>query len=121
MHQCWRLQKRQYISPSPDHMWQIDGYDKLKPCGFAIHGAIDGFSRKIIWLNVSSSNNNPAYIACYFIQSITELGRIPQIVRGDRGSENTTLCGIQRFLRRNFSDSFLGYDSFRHGSSTSNQ
>ena len=70
----------------------------MKPYGFAIHRAIDGFSRKIIWLNVSSSNNNPAYIAYYFIQSITQLGRIPQVVRGDRGSENITLCGIQRFL-----------------------
>ena len=102
-------------------MWHIDGYDKLKPYGFAIHGAIDGFSRKIISLNVSSSNNNPAYIAYYFIQSITGLGRIPQVVHGDRESENITLCGIQRFLRRNFSDSFFGCDSFRYGPSTSNQ
>ena len=106
--QCRGLQRRQYISPGPDHMWHIDGYDKLKLYGFATHGATDGFSRKIIWLNVSSSNNNPAYIAYYFIQSITELGRIPQVVRGDRGSENITLCGIQRFLRRNISGSFFG-------------
>ena len=95
-------------------MWHIDEYDKWKPYGFAIHGAIDGFSRKITWLNVSSSNNNPAYIAYYFIQPITELRRILQVVRGDRGSENLTLCGIQRFLRRSFSDSFSGYDSFRY-------
>ena len=106
--QCRGLQRRQYISPGPDHMWHIDGYDKLKLYGFATHGATDGFSRKIIWLNVSSSNNNPAYIAYYFIQSITEWGRIPQVVRGDRGSENITLCGIQRFLRRNISGSFFG-------------
>ena len=32
-----------------------------------------------------------------------------------------TICGIQRFLRRNFSDSFSGHDSFRYGSSASNQ
>ena len=69
------------------HMWHIYGYDKLKPYGFAFHGATDGFSRKIIWLNVSSSNNNPDYVAYYFIQSITELGRIPQVVRGGRGSK----------------------------------
>ena len=102
-------------------MWHIDGYDKLKAYGFVIRGAIDGFSRKMIWLNVSSSNNSPAYIACYFIQSITELGKTPQVIRGDRGSENMTLCGIKRFLRRNFSDSFLGYGSFHYGSLTSNQ
>ena len=101
-------------------MWHIDGYDKLKPYGFTIHGAIDGFSRKIIWQNVSSSNDNPTYIAYYFIQIISELGRITQVIRGDRVSENMTLCGTQRFLRRSFSDSFSGYDSSRYGS-TSNQ
>ena len=49
------------------------------------------------------------------------MGRIPRVIRRERGSENMTLCDIKRFLRRNFSDSFLGYDSFRYGSSTSNQ
>ncbi|EDO31486.1 predicted protein [Nematostella vectensis] len=27
-----------------------EGYDKLKPFGFCIHGAIDGYSRRILWL-----------------------------------------------------------------------
>ena len=48
LRQCWRLPRRQYISLGPDDMWHIDGYDKLKPNGFAFHGAKDGFSRKII-------------------------------------------------------------------------
>ena len=39
-------------------IWHIDGYDKIKPYGFAIHGVIDRFSRKILWLRVASSNNN---------------------------------------------------------------
>ena len=52
---------------------------------------------------------------------MTELGRIPQVIRGDRGSENMTLCGTERFFKINFSGSFLGYDSFHYGSSTSNQ
>ena len=26
----------------PDFVWNLDGYDKLKPYGFAIHGCIDG-------------------------------------------------------------------------------
>ena len=25
-------------------MWHLDGYDKLKPYGFAIHGCIDGLA-----------------------------------------------------------------------------
>ena len=30
------------IVQGPDFCWHIDGYDKLKPYGFAIHGCIDG-------------------------------------------------------------------------------
>lgn len=27
----------------PNYVWHLDGYDKLKPYGFAIHACIDGF------------------------------------------------------------------------------
>ena len=43
-----RLKRRIYISKGPNYMWHIDGYDKLKPFGLAIHGCMDGYSRKII-------------------------------------------------------------------------
>ena len=26
----------------PNHIWHLDGYDKLSPFGFAIHACIDG-------------------------------------------------------------------------------
>ena len=91
---CSRLQRRVYLSPGPDPTWHIDGYDKLKPYGFAIHGAIDGYSRGILWRYVSASNNNPSNIAFYFLQTITELKKVPQVVRGDRGSENVIACGV---------------------------
>ena len=39
-----RLKRRQCITREPNHFWHIDGYDKLKPFGFCIHGAINGFS-----------------------------------------------------------------------------
>lgn len=45
-------------------------YDKLKPYGFAIHGCIDGFSRRIMWLEVNPSNNNPAAVAKYYVDCI---------------------------------------------------
>lgn len=35
------------------------GYDKLKPYGFPVHGAIDGESWKILWLELSRSDNKP--------------------------------------------------------------
>ncbi|KAJ7381392.1 hypothetical protein OS493_001526 [Desmophyllum pertusum] len=49
-----RLRRRVYRCKGPNYLWHIDGYDKLKPFGFCIHGAIDGFSRRIVWLEVHS-------------------------------------------------------------------
>ncbi len=42
------MRRRTYISQGPNFMIHIDGYDKLKPYGFPIHGAMDGFSRTIM-------------------------------------------------------------------------
>ena len=41
-----RLRRREYHCLGPNSIWHADGYDKLKPYGFPIHGCIDGFSRK---------------------------------------------------------------------------
>ena len=47
-------------------MWHLDGFDKLKPFRFAIHSAIDGYSRRILGLKVGQTNNDPRLIAsCY--------------------------------------------------------
>ena len=40
--------RRTYVSVRPNYLWHINGYGKIKPYGFAIHGAIGGFSRKIL-------------------------------------------------------------------------
>lgn len=116
-----RLRRRLYYSPGPNHVWHIDGYDKLKPYGFAIHGAIDGYSRKVLWLRVGKSNNDPKIVGSYFMDFVRINGTIPDIVRTDRGSENITIAGIQRFFRRNHNDSRSGEKSFIYGRSTSNQ
>ena len=46
----YRFRRRVYSNPSPNYAWHIDGHDKVKPFGFAIHGAIDGYIRKVLWL-----------------------------------------------------------------------
>ena len=103
-----KLQRRVYRCPDPNFTWHIDGYDKLKPFGFCIHGCVDGFSRKIIWLFVGSTNNNPLIVASYYLKVVKENRVVPRLVRADRGSENSVLGGIQRFFRRNHDDSLAG-------------
>ena len=76
-----RLQRRQYSGRGPNFLWHIDGYDKLKPFGFCIHGCIDGYSRRIMWLEVGTTNNDPAVVARYYVNCIREVGGTSRIVR----------------------------------------
>ncbi|KAJ8048761.1 hypothetical protein HOLleu_01207 [Holothuria leucospilota] len=82
------LRRRAYYSKGPNYVWHIDGYDKLKPFGLCISGCLDGYSRKLIWLNVYHTNNNPRIIGGYFIEALREYGGCPCVVRADLGTEN---------------------------------
>ena len=54
-----RLKTRVYTAKGPNYLWHMDGYDKFKPFGFCIYGAIDGYSRRVLWLEEASTNNDP--------------------------------------------------------------
>lgn len=53
-------------------MWHIDEYGKLKPFGFDIRGAINGYSRKLLWLNVLPSNHNLKTTESLFVQCVSK-------------------------------------------------
>ena len=57
------IKRRTYETNGPFDVFHIDGNDKLKRFGFAIHGCIGGFSRELIWLIVSTTNNDPLVVA----------------------------------------------------------
>ena len=50
------LHRRVYNVPSPNALWNLDGYHKLIRWRIVIHGGIDGFSRLITYLKVSTNN-----------------------------------------------------------------
>ena len=93
--------RRRYSNPGPNFAWHIDGYDKIKPWGFPVHGAIDGFSRKILWLKVVRSNNSPDNIASFFVSSVETYGGCPVELITDLGTENGLAASIQCFFRNN--------------------
>ena len=64
----------------PNFISHIDGYDKLKPYGFCIHSAIDGYSRCILWLEVGPSNNDPMVTIQNYVDCMRQLGGCPQVV-----------------------------------------
>ena len=53
------LKRKIYETNDPNDVYHIDGNDKLKKWGFYIHGGVDGFSRKVLWMTVSSTNSDP--------------------------------------------------------------
>ena len=93
-----KLHRREYHNPGPNMAWHVDGYDKLAPYGFPIHGCIDGFSRKVLWLYVTRSNSYPDNIAAYYLDTVSEIGGCPRRLYTDLGTENGTMAGIQSFF-----------------------
>ncbi|KAF7994295.1 hypothetical protein HCN44_003385 [Aphidius gifuensis] len=116
-----RLRRRVYSVPGPNFIWHLDGYEKLKPFKFPIHGCIDGYSKKIIWLRVASSNNDPNVVAYHYLNIVKKLGFIPRVIRSDCGTENVTIEVLQKALRYDHDDKLAGIKSYIKGKSTSNQ
>ena len=44
----------------------------MKPCEFPIHGAVDGFSRTVLWLAVGKLSNNPVVPATLYLRAFKE-------------------------------------------------
>ena len=113
-----KLQSCLYNARRPNYVLHIDGYDNIKPYGFAIHGSIDVYSREILWLKVLAINNIPKMIKTLYFNYVSQSKITPKLVGSNNGSENVAIAGLQRYILRstNFSNS-----SFRFGSSAANQ
>ena len=63
-----RLKRRIYYSPGPNDSWCFDGHDKLVKYYIAIHGCVDAWSGKWMWLNVFTSNHDPRIVALHYLR-----------------------------------------------------
>lgn len=84
------LHRRVYHVECPNALWHLDGYHKLIRWKFVIHGAIDGFSRLITFLQVSP-NNLASTVLKAFKSAVDEFG-LPSRIRIDRGGENVLVA-----------------------------
>ncbi|KAK6475949.1 hypothetical protein HHUSO_G23946 [Huso huso] len=80
------IQRRLYSVPCPNYLWHIDGNHKLIRWKLVVHGAMDGFSRMVMFL-WCSNNNRADTVKHHFRQAVSEFGR-PLHVRTDHGGEN---------------------------------
>ena len=93
-----RLCRRKCSNPGPSFIWHINGYDKLKYFGFSIHGCIDGFSRKILWLHVGESNKDPNVTPKLYLDTVSEFGRIPKNISAYDGTEHSIIEPMHIYL-----------------------
>ena len=107
------INRRVYQVPGPKSLYHIDGNHKLIRYvhvlnvlyipmqlisvafrwRFVIHGCIDGYSRRIVYLHCCD-NYRADTVLHLFIEGVRQLG-LPSRVRGDRGGENV---GLARFM-----------------------
>lgn len=130
------LVRRHYSVPWINALWHMDGHHKLGPWKIPIHGAIDGYSRMVLYL--VACDNNRADTVLQAFDEATETYGVPSRVRGDYGKENwgvkmrmevlrgvsyTELFMITLYYIEILLISFTGVDrgSFIAGPSTRNQ
>ncbi|XP_035988953.1 uncharacterized protein LOC118561136 [Fundulus heteroclitus] len=105
--------RRSYSVRAPLSLVHVDTNHKLIRFNIVIFGGIDGFSRKVMYLE--AANNNKASTAFKFFLSSCEKNGLPSRVRGDQGVEN---LDIAQFM---FTVQGTDRGSFISGKSVHNQ
>ena len=80
------VRRRVYSVPGPNALWHMDGHHKLIKWRFITHGAIDGYSRTVVYLRCST-NNRSSTVKDAFLDAVSKYG-IPDKIRSDLGGEN---------------------------------
>ncbi|XP_014671668.1 PREDICTED: uncharacterized protein LOC106812336 isoform X1 [Priapulus caudatus] len=84
------IQRRCYSVPGPNCLWHIDGNHKLIRWRIVIHGGIDGYSRKLMFLK-ASNNNRALTVLQGFEEAVLQFG-VPSRIRTDKGGENRLIA-----------------------------
>uniref|UniRef100_A0A8C1RZZ8 Integrase catalytic domain-containing protein n=1 Tax=Cyprinus carpio TaxID=7962 RepID=A0A8C1RZZ8_CYPCA len=100
-----RLRRRAYRVTGPNSYWHLDGNHKLNITLYlnhsilliVIHGAIDGYSRLVTFLQASNNNRSSTVMNC-FLDAISKYG-VPSRVRTDHGGENNAVCLFMNLFR----------------------
>ena len=86
------VSRRTYQVAWPNSLWHFDGHLSLIRRKIVIHGCIDGFSRRIIFLR-SNSNNLAETVLDLFLDAVQRDGNLwLSRIRVEKGVENVPVC-----------------------------
>ena len=109
------VSRRIYKVPWPNSLWHLDGHHSLIRWKLVVHGCIDGFSRRIMYLSCGSNNLAETVLELILDAILKDGERWPSRIRVDRGVENVLVCDAMVQARGE------GRGSFIAGLSTHNQ
>ncbi|ROL45081.1 hypothetical protein DPX16_22884 [Anabarilius grahami] len=104
--------RRVYSVPGPLSLVHVDTNHKLIRYNIVIFGGVDGFSRKILYLNAAT--NNRASTAFSFFLEATHRHGLPSRVRADQGVENVDIARFMFTVRGNNRGSFISGKSIHN-------
>ena len=89
-----------------NHFWVMDQHNKWKRFGLFLHGCLDGFTGKILWLVIWWNNSSPRLVCAQYLKAVRHVGGMfsvflsfvadlsnvewgaPCVTQSDRGLEN---------------------------------
>jgi len=80
-----KRQQKEFTVKGPNRLLSIDGHDKLSRFGFEIYGAIDAYSRYIIWCYVGISNRTAVSVNKQYLGLLPTTLHMPKVIRSDKG------------------------------------
>ena len=92
-----RLQRREYFTLGQNFFQHIATFNKHKALDFSIYSSIDGFSRKLIWLELGTANKITQVIARYYFDLVKALAQTFDS-KPDNGAEDAQVEPIYIFL-----------------------
>ena len=99
-----RRRKGKMIVGGPGRFFSADGYDKLKRFGFHIYGFIDGYSRFVTQTYCGIDNKTALTPLIIYLRMIRRLGKIPCMIRADKGVETALIAWAHYTLRKAIRD-----------------
>ena len=80
------IRRRRYHVDAPNEVWHMDSNHKFIRWKFVIHGAVDSFSRLIVFLSCSTNNRAETVLQGFVAATLTY--GLPQKLRTDMGGDN---------------------------------
>lgn len=87
-----KIEADKILQPGPNYSWHIDSHGKLKLFGFPLHGCIDGSWRRLILLEVSTSNKKLENIDKFALDAVRQLRSISKTLKADSSTEHVSFC-----------------------------